>query len=186
MARSRRRGKILAALAALVLVASGCSLLRGAVSTIRALDRAGFGAADIQPGTGTDSWQVTVEKKDAEDLDAAAADAAAVVWRELPLRIARLEVRCGNGFGGKGTFSADRAELERRFGPRPATLDEGIQDGDVRTIAVVLAGLIVLGVVVLVGIVVLVVLLIRRSRKRNPPPGPWGTQPPPPGYGPSA
>ena len=186
MAARRRRGKVLAVLAVLVLVVSGCSFLEGAVSTIRALDRAGFGAADIQPGTGTDSWEVTVRKKDAEDLEAAAVEAADVVWRELPLRIERLEVTCGNGFGGRGSFAADRAELERRFGPRPAALDEGLQDGDVRTIAIVLAVLLVLGVVVLVGIVVLVVVLVRRNKKRNPPPGPWGTQPPPPGYGPPA
>lgn len=186
MVARRRSGNRLAVLVGLVLVLSGCSVIRGAVSTIRALDRAGFSASDIQPGTGTDSWEVTVQKKDAEDLDAAAADAAAVVWRELPLRIERLEVTCGNGFGGKGSFTADRGELERRFGPRPSALDEGIREDDVRTIAIVVAVLLVIGVAVLIGIVVLVVVLVRRNRRRNPPPGPWGTQPPPPGYGPQA
>jgi hypothetical protein len=192
MAARRPGGKIPAALVALVLVGlalAGCSVVRGAVSTITALDRAGFKASNVQPGDGTDAWEVTVEKKDAEDLDAAAAEAAGVVWHKLPLRIERLRVSCGNGFGGKGTFEADRAELERRFGARNPDLDRGIQDRDLRIVALVLIGLVVVGLVVLAGIVILVVVLVRRSRRRNRPPGPPGggvPQAPPPQYRPPA
>lgn len=192
MAPPRRGGRIPAALVGLLLVGlavAGCSVVRGAVSTITALDRAGFKASDIQPGDGTDAWVVTVQKKDTEDLDAAAAEAAGVVWHELPLRIERLRVSCGNGFGGKGTFEADRAELERRFGARDPKLDRGIQQRDLRIVALVLVGLVLGGLVVLAGIIILVVVLVRRSRRRNPPPGPPGgevSQWPPPQYRPPA
>lgn len=174
-------------LCALMLALAGCGVVQGFVSTVRALDRAGFGTPDIQVDSG-DSYRVTVEK-DTEDLDAAAAEAAGVVWRELPLRIEHLEVSCGNGYGGRGVYDADRAELERRFGARDPALDEGVRKGDLRTVALVLIGLFVGGLLVLAGIIVLVVVLIRRSRRSSPPPGPpgppgWGTQPPPPGYGP--
>lgn len=184
---SLRRGLVASALV-LVLVLAGCSVLQGFVSTIRALDRAGFGTPDIQLD-GNDSYRVTVSK-DTDDLAAAAAEAAGVVWRELPLRIERLEVSCGNGFGGRGTYAADRAELQERFGPRDPALDAGVQEGDLRTLGIVVIAMLVGGVVVLVGIVILVVVLIRRSRRRSPPPGPpgpppvWETQHPPPGYGP--
>ena len=175
------------ALAALVV--AGCSLATGFVSTVEELDAAGFGSADVEVDSG-DSYRVRVTK-DTEDLSAAAADAAGVVWRELPVRIERLSVVCTNGFGGEGTYTADRAELERRFGPRDPELDEGFEESDARTVALVILGLFLGGLVVLAGIVVLIYVLVRRNRRRSPPPGPgppppagWGTQPPPPGYGP--
>lgn len=182
MAARGRPGTALAALVALVLALAGCGVVEGTISTVRALDRAGFGTANIQLRD-DDTYLVSVEK-DVEDLDDAAVEAAGVVWRELPLRIERLEVSCGNGFGGRGTFAADRAELERRFGPRDPDLDRGFQESDVRTVLLVVAGLVVAGLLVLGGIVVLIVVLIRRSRRSNPPPGPPGPLPPPPGYGP--
>ena len=187
---NRRLGLGLCLLAlALALVVGGCSLAKGLVSTGEELGKAGFGAADFEVDSG-DRFRVTVTK-DTEDLPAAATEAAAVVWRELPLRIEGLEVACTNGFGGRGTFRADRAELERRFGPRDPALDEGFQESDVRTVVVVVIALVLGGLVVLAGVVVLIVVLVRRNRHRGPPPGPpgppgWGTQPPPPGYGPPA
>ncbi len=60
-----------------------------------------------------------VEVLTAEALAAAAAEAAGVVWRELPLRIERLEVSCGNGFGGRGTYAADRGAAGALRAPRP-------------------------------------------------------------------
>lgn len=180
-------------LCAALLLMAGCGVVRGSVSTVRALDDAGFGIPDVQLEPG-DSLRVTVEK-DTEDLDAAAADAAAVVWHNLPFRIEHLEVTCNNGYGGRGTYQADRAEMEGRFGARDPALDKGVQASDTRTILVVVAVLIGGGLLVLVSIVILIVVLIRRSRRRNRPPGPpgppgpppaWVTQPPPPGYGPPA
>ena len=177
-------------LAVLMAAAAGCGVVRGAVSTAKALGEAGFGSPRFDFGNGTDTIVVSVEK-DTEDLDAAAAEAAEVVWRKLPLPIQRLEVTCGNGFGGKGAFVADHAELERRFGARDPDLDRGFQESDTRTLAIVIAALVGGGLLVLGAILVLVLVLIRRSRKRNPPPGPpgppgptWGPQAPPPGYGP--
>ncbi len=177
-------------LCAALLLMAGCGVVRGSVSTVRALDDAGFGVPDVQLEPG-DSLRVTVEK-DTEDLDAAAAEAAGLVWRNLPFRIEQLEVTCNNGFGGRAIYQADRAELERRFGARDPALDKGVQASDTRTILIVVAVLLGGGLLVLVGIVVLIVVLIRRSRRRDPPPGPpgpppgWVTQPPPPGYRPPA
>jgi hypothetical protein len=184
---------VLVAVGLLAMLVSACGVVKGTVTTIRELDRAGFTSAQIQV-LETDSYQVSV-RKDAEDLNAAAVDAARVVWERLPLRVERLEVTCNNGFGGSGRFAADREELEQRFGPRDPDLDRGLQESDFRTAGLVLVGLFVLGLVVLAGIIVLVLLLIRRSKRRKPPQGPppggWGPPPggggplgPPPGYRP--
>jgi len=180
MAPRRRPGKVLVGLAALVLVVAGCSVLKGAFSTIKALNDAGFPSANIRNGTTVDSWVVTV-RKDTEDLDGAAEEAAGVVWRKLPLRIERLDVICDNGFGGTGSFTARRAELEERFGARDPDLDKGFQKSDVKTVLAVIGGLVVLGLLVLTAIVVLIVVLVRRSRRRSEV-----SQPRPPHYGPQA
>jgi len=185
MVTFRKPGLVLIVMA---LALTGCGVAQGFLSTVRALDAAGFGTPRVEVEAG-DRVRVTVTK-DTDDLDGAAVEAARVVWQELPLRIGELRVICNNGFGGSGGLTADRSELERRFGPRDPALDEGFQESDVRTAVVVVLALVGGGLVVLVGIVVLVVVLVRRSRRRSPPPGPpgpppgWGTQPPPPGYGP--
>ena len=185
----RRAAVGLGVITALLLGLVGCGVARGFISTIRALDEAGFSASSVQPESGD---RVVVEvKKDAEDLDVAAADAARVVWENLPLPIERLEVNCTNGFGGEGTFAADRVELERRFGARDPDLDRGLQGDDLRNAGLLIAGLFVVGLLVLGGIVTLIIVLAARARKRKAPPGPpppgppggWGPQPPPPGYG---
>lgn len=180
-------------LAAVLLVGAGCGavggVVRGTVSTIRRLDDKGFDSPQIQP-RGGDVVLVTVTTKDSEDLDAAAVEAARVVWGNLPLRVGRLEVTCKNGFGGRGAYQADRAELEQRFGARDPALDEGFDSVDPRTVVIVVGALVLGGLLILVGLIVLVVLLVRRNRRRRTPPGPpgppsgWETQPPPPGYRP--
>lgn len=191
--RSRPAPAVGLVLAALLLVGAGCGavggVVRGTLSTIRLLDDKGFDGAQIQP-RGGDVVLVTVTTKDSEDLDAAAVEAAAVVWGNLPLRVERLEVRSKNGFGGRGAYRADRAELEQRFGARDPALDKGFDSVDPRTVLIVVGALVVGGSLVLVGLIVLVVLLVRRNRNRRTPPGPqgpppgWETQPPPPGYRP--
>lgn len=186
--RRRRTGRLVPPLVALVLLLGACGVVKGFVATLADLEQAGFNAPGInQVG---DETVVTVEK-DAEDLDAAAADAAEVVWDRLPLRIERMDVTCDNGYGGSGTFVAQRSELEQRFGTRDPALDRGFQESDFRTVGLVVLGLVFGGLVVLAGILVLILVLVRRSRRRNQPPGPpgppgaWGQVPPPPGYGPS-
>ena len=178
--------------AAFLLVAAGCGavegVVRGTVSTVRLLDDKGFNSPQIQP-RGGDVVLVTLTK-DSEDLEAAAVEAAGVVWGNLPLRIERLEVTCKNGFGGRGSYRADRAELEQRFGARDPTLDEGFDTVEPRTVAIVVGAVVLGGLLVLAGLIVLVVVLVRRNRRRRTPPGPpgpppgWETQPPPPGYRP--
>ena len=183
---ARRAGLVLAGV--LLAVLAGCGVVRGTIGTVRALNDAGFGIPEIQLDAEDDGVRVSVEK-DTEDLPAGAAEAAEVVWDNLPLRIERMEVICTNGFGGRGTFEADRTELERRFGSRDPALDEGLQEDDLRTLGIVVAAMGIGGLLVLAGIVILIVVLVRRSRRRNPPPGPpgppgWQAQPPPPGYRP--
>ena len=199
-----RLGKVLRtllALAVLGLAAPACSSFRASFATTKALVEAGYsvGPTDIS-SRDDDGWVVRVEK-DTEDLSAAATEAARIVWRELSLRIDRLEVRCGNGFGGEGRFVAGRAELEQRFGPRDPDLDRRTQAEEEQLAALIVVGLLAGGLVLCAGIALLVVLLVRRSRRRKPPPGPWGpggpggppappwpggevSQPPPPRYGP--
>jgi len=180
-------------LASFLLVVAGCGavegVVRGTVSTIRLLDDKGFDSPQIQP-RGGDVVLVTVTTKDSEDLEAAAVEAASVVWGNLPLRIERLEVTCRNGFGGRGAYRADRAELEQRFGARDLTLDDGFDSVEPRTVAIVVGAVVLAGLLVLAGIVILIVVLVRRRRRGSPPGGPpgpptgWETQPPPPGYRP--
>jgi len=180
-----------------VLAVAGCGVARGAFSTAKSLGDAGFANPNIEIGSG-DSVRVTVTK-DTEDLGTAAAEAARIVWHKLPLRIEDISVTCSNGFGGRGTFTADRALLESRFGARDPALDEGFQEKDARTAVVVVLVLLGGGLLVLAGIVLLIVVLVRRNRRGSPPPPPppppgapgppgpppgWGTQPPPPGYRP--
>jgi len=186
------RTAALAAVIVLGLALGGCSVLQATYPTSQALDEEGFRSAAFKEGDG-DTWVVTVEK-DVDDLDAGAADAAGVVWRELPYRVERLEVRCGNGFGGKGAFEAERAELERRFGARDPDLDRGPEGWSASAITAVLIGLVVVGLVVLGGIGLVIVAAARRSRQQRPPPTAGGpaeqeadgevSQPPPPRYGP--
>lgn len=173
-------------LGALLLLAAGCSVVQGTVSTVRALSGGGFGSPQIQLDPG-DAVRVTVVK-DTEDLDGAAAEAAGLVWAKLPLRVERLDVTCKNGFGGRAIFRADRAELERRFGSRDPALDEALQRIDSRSVVLVAGAVLLGGLLVLGGIIVLIVVVVRRNRKRLPPPGPpgppsgWDPQPPPPRY----
>lgn len=175
-------------LGALLLLVAGCGVVQGTVSTVRALDRAGFSSPQIRLDVG-ESVRVEVEK-DTEDLNAAAIEAAGVVWSNLPLRVEGLDVTCENGFGGRGTYQADRTELEQRFGARDPDLDRGFEESDLRTVGIVVVVVLVGGLLVLTGIIILIVVLVRRSKKRNPPPAPpgpppgWGTQPPPPDYRP--
>lgn len=181
--RAGKRPRPLALLALVVLVllvgaGAGCGYIRDTISTYTELSDAGFEAdpSDVRTDGGVVEARV---EKDIEDLDAAAAEAAGILWRHLPERIDRLEVTCTNGFGGRGAYAADRAELEARFGPRDPDLDLGVQDDDLRTVGFVVLGLFVGGLVVLGLIVTIVVVSIRRSRRRRPPPGPPGWPPPP-------
>jgi hypothetical protein len=170
-------GKRLAVLAlclAFLAVASGCSVVRGTISTFTALGKAGFQNPQVDT-SGGDVVKVRV-RRDTEDLTAAARQAAEIVWDNLPLPITRLTVVCENGFGGTGTYSGDRLELEAAFGPRDPKLDTPVQDAELRKLGLVVIGVVLFGVVALVAIVVTIVLLVRRNRRQSQPP------PPPPGW----
>ena len=84
----RRTGLVLAGV--LLALLAGCGVVRGTITTVTALDDAGFGIPDIQLDAGDDGVRVSVQK-DTEDLAAGAAEAAEVVWDNLPLPIERME-----------------------------------------------------------------------------------------------
>jgi hypothetical protein len=169
-----------------VALISGCTVVKGTISTISSLQKAGF--ENPQINTSESAINVNVGCK-GDDLDAAAKEAARIVWLELPLPIEALSVVCRNGFGGSGTFSQSRDELEETFGARPAKLDEPVNEDDIRNVAIGVAIAGVVGLLILAGIIVAIVLLVRRNRRnRQPPPGypghPGYPQPPQPPYPP--
>jgi len=154
----------LVAVAACLLL-SGCTVLKGTISTVKELSDAGFGSPQIDV-SGGDLVEVRV-RRDGEDLEASAGRAAEIVWRNLPLRIETLTVTCENGFGGEAAFSADRSQLIEQLGPRDAALDRGVQRDDVRTLLIVIALAVVVGLLILTAIVVGIVLVVRRNKLRR-------------------
>lgn len=175
-----RFGKRAAVLLAAALVVAACGAVGGTISTFRALGEAGYSNPQLSSTGGEISMTV---RRDAEDLDAAAARAAEIVWRKLPFPIDTLTVVCENGFGGQGSFRATRAELEAAFGERDPKLDEPVSDSELRRVGLIALALLLLGLAVLAAIVVTIVVLVRRSRRsahRPPPPPPLPPPPPPP------
>jgi hypothetical protein len=156
------------AVALLCLGLAGCSVVKGTITTLQALNDAGFTNANVSQGAG-DSVEVRVRRDDA-DLPGAARRAAEIVWHKFPLRIDHLTVVCENGFGGRGTFAADREELIGAFGARDPVLDKGVQEAELRNIGLIVLAIAAVGVLILVAIVIGIVLLVRRNKR---PPTPY-------------
>jgi hypothetical protein len=180
-------------LAAAAVLVAGCSFASGMLKTLSALRDAGIHNPDITGG----SDQVTLTYDSGADLTGLRAEqdrAAEVMWKNFPLRFAELTV-APRSSGAPGTVQRvyPRAELEARFGPRPAGLDK--TSGDVGqaardTARNVVIGLAVGGVVLLALVVLVIVLVVRASRRRPAAPAPptgagWGQRPPgaQPGWG---
>jgi hypothetical protein len=183
----------LAAVAAVL--AAGCGTAVGYANTFLKLEEAGISGADLS--TSDDQVQLAYDSKEApgDALTEEENRAAEVIWRNLPQRFSALEVDPRVEDVEPQVYS--REDLQSRFGPRPARLDQGAGDieQDARdTFRAIIVGA-AIGFAVLLALVILViVLVVRAARKRRPPaptagwpgtpggpPAPWPQQP---GYGP--
>jgi hypothetical protein len=192
---TRWRALVLLVTAAALL--AGCELATGTVKTASELQKAGI----RNPNLNYDGGTATLEyDADPNPLEARAEQerAAAVIWRNLPFRIEQITVTPDGGASPPESYT--RAQLEQRFGPRPADLDRSV--GDIARQATLIAGVVAL--VLLLLIILVIVLVVRAVRRRPAPqpagawaqggaPQPWGQPPPPaqppwnqpaqPGYG---
>jgi hypothetical protein len=192
---TRWRALVLLVTAAALL--AGCELATGTVKTASELQKAGI----RNPNLNYDGGTATLEyDADPNPLEARAEQerAAAVIWRNLPFRIEQITVTPDGGASPPESYT--RAQLEQRFGPRPADLDRSV--GDIARQATLIAGAVAL--VLLLLIILVIVLVVRAVRRRPAPqpagawaqggaPQPWGQPPPPaqppwnqpaqPGYG---
>jgi hypothetical protein len=192
---TRWRALVLLVTAAALL--AGCELATGTVKTASELQKAGI----RNPNLNYDGGTATLEyDADPNPLEARAEQdrAAAVIWRNLPFRIEQITVTPDGGASPPESYT--RAQLEQRFGPRPADLDRSVED--IARQATLIAGVVAL--VLLLLIILVIVLVVRAVRRRPAPqpagawaqggaPQPWGPPPPPaqppwnqpaqPGYG---
>ncbi len=172
---------------AVALLTLGCGTISAFVDLQSALQEAGFTdiTVNIDQASGPETLLVAADAPSTMSPEEADERAARIAWTQFPRRFERLRLQ----LDGRDQTST-RAELERRFGPRPADLDDEELGDDVRRMGVgVLVGL-AIGGVLCVGLVILVVVLVVRSQRRSrSAPPPWapsyGAGPPPaPGYGP--
>jgi len=186
--RPATRWRALVLLVAAAALLAGCELATGTVKTASELQKAGI----RNPNLNYDGGTATLEyDADPNPLEARAEQerAAAVIWRNLPFRIEQITVTPDGGASPPESYT--RAQLEQRFGPRPADLDRSV--GDIARQATLIAGAVAL--VLLLLIILVIVLVVRAVRRRPAPqpagawaqggaPQPWGRQgwgqPPPP------
>jgi hypothetical protein len=185
--RAGARGhlRLLAVVVAAVALLAGCDLATGTVRTATELRDAGIRNPDLQYDNGVARVEFDPAGGPAEGLREQQR-AAEVIWRNLPFRVDRITVtaRGQDSLFAQRTFS--RAELEARFGPRPAGLDHS--PGDIARRVLLWAS--IAGLLLLLIVVLIVVLVVRAVRRRPPPQpaGAWQQQPSPqpwgrPGYG---
>ncbi|HEU0129820.1 MAG TPA: hypothetical protein VFQ85_02375 [Mycobacteriales bacterium] len=185
-----------AALLLAVVAASGlgsCGVVRAAARTQSALREAGYRATGVtfRSGSGGDVLVVTwrPRARTEEALREESLGAARVVWEKAPVRFDGLELLARGvdlpGFGDESADFYDRAELEGRFGPRPAGLDDR-GPGELLGLRGILVTVLVAGLLSVAGTVLAVVLILRARRRRPPAPayGGWPAQAWPPRPGP--
>ena len=157
---------------------SSCAAVQGVVDTRSALERAGYERPEVRLKTAGDYDFVTVEY---DVGDANQVDAARIVWQALPLRFDYVTVE-----GVRFT----RQDLEQRYGPRPAGLDDRTISDELaraghQVVVAAVAG--ALGLVVAAGVIGFVAWTVRRRRAQAFPPG-WSAPLPgramPPGWRP--
>jgi hypothetical protein len=183
----------LAAVAA-VLVA-GCGTAVGYANTFLKLEEAGITSADLSTTDGEVRLAYDSNEEPGDALVAEENKAAEVIWRNLPQRFSTLVVDPQVSDVPPQAYS--REELQSRFGPRPAGLDQGSGDveQDVRnTFRAIIVGASVGFAVLLALVILLIVLVVRAARRRQPPApaagwpatpgGPQAPWPQQPGYGP--
>jgi hypothetical protein len=182
--------RLVVVVAAVALLA-GCDLATGTVRTATELRDAGLRNPDLQYDNGVARVEFDPAARPVEGLREQDR-AAEVIWRNLPFRVDRITVTSRDQDSLFAQRTYPRAELEARFGPRPAGLDQS--PGDIARRVLLWAS--IAGLLLLLIVVLIIVLVVRAVRRRppprpagawqQPPAQPWG-QPgygqPPPGYG---
>jgi hypothetical protein len=175
----------LAVVVVAVALLAGCDLATGTVRTATELRDAGIRNPDLQYDNGVARVEFDPAGGPVEALREGNR-AAEVIWRNLPFRVDRITVtaRGQDSLFAQRTYA--RADLEARFGPRPAGLDQS--PGDIARRVLLWAS--IAGLLLLLVVVLIIVLVVRAVRRRPPPQpaGAWRQQPPPqpwgqPGYG---
>lgn len=181
-----RRG-VLATLAALLLLVTGCGAIDAFLTTQEALEAEGFRNASVSwySTEGHETLYVTWDARatSTETLHLERLSAAHVVWRVAPVHFDEVEADPDTDVTDEATRAEvfSRAELESQFGPRPAGLDRDA--GDLLNVRGILIGVgiaAVLGIVLVAVVIVVVVRAMRKRRATAPPPGAWGGWYPPP------
>ncbi len=174
-----RRAALLLAVGLGLILLSGCGTLSALTEVEDALEDDGFFDVNLNLDVvnGVDTAEVTATShRTLDDVDAVDR-AAEIVWLEFDRQVDAVEVDVG---AAADAFS--RADLERRFGPRPAGLDDESLGDDLRRIGLWVVVALAAGALLCAGLVILVVVLLVRSRRRRGPP-PAQPQPYPQGYG---
>ncbi len=182
---SRPTARLAAVLPLMVaaLLLAGCAQVAGTARTIKALEDMGIRQTSLNVqstnGTTTVRLHYRSEQQDVRAYRDEVRSVEEVVWKQLPVRFDLLDIQADaprlGGVEPVVTERVTRAELQDRFGPRPAGMDRDATRS-------ILLGLGVFGLAVLlvVGLVVLVIVrLVRRGRSRPDPGTPgWGSPPP--------
>jgi hypothetical protein len=188
-----RSPRLVAAAAGIVAAAAlvaGCGAVSELIQLEQRIERQGYEVTSTfhdDFGTARNEVQVVASSGRGEPPPEGNEEIAGIVWETYPRRFDRVAVRLD---GNEVLFS--RSQLQERFGPRAARLDErefsdDLEEG-IRSVAI--GATVVLGIGLLA--IVATVLLLRRRRNRNPPPPPppqagygagaaWYPPPPPPG-----
>jgi len=187
----RGRLRLLAVVVAAVALLAGCDLATGTVRTATELQDAGIRNPNLQYDNGVARVEFDPAAGPVEGLREQER-AAEVIWRNLPFRVDRITVTSRDQDSLFAQRTYPRAELEARFGPRPAGLDQS--PGDIARRVLLWAS--IAGLLLLLIVVLIIVLVVRAVRRRpppqpagawqQPPAQPWGQPgygPPPPGYG---
>jgi hypothetical protein len=167
--------RLLAVVVAAVALLAGCDLATGTVRTATELGDAGIRNPNLQYDNGVARVEFDPAPGSVEGLREQER-AAEVVWRNLPFRVDRITVASRDQDSLFAQRTYPRAELEARFGPRPAGLDQS--PGDIARRVLLWAG--IAGLLLLLIVVLIIVLVVRAVRRRPPPQpaGAWRQQPP--------
>ena len=145
---------------------AGCELATGTVKTASELQKAGI----RNPNLNYDGGTATLEyDADPNLLEARAEQERAAGHLAEPAVPHRAEITVTPDGGASPPESYTRAQLEQRFGPRPADLDRSV--GDTLRQATLIAGVVAL---VLLLLIILVIVLVVRAVRRRPASQPAG------------
>lgn len=176
----RRRALLLATALASAVGLAGCSLFANGIADAESdLSHAGFGNPSIAIGTNArPTVSVTARRNPAgpKPVEQQALGVASIIWTRLPGRFDLLVVHI-DGQAPTGARQFTYAQLDRRYGPRPAGLDRQSLTGESTSHAVAV-GLSAAAIVLGIGLVVTGILIYIRRRRRRAVAAQPGTETP--------